>query len=275
MLTLSAVKTEWGVSASDTNNDVFFKTAIRQVVSRIRQRTDRGIAWVTDSITASGTTALVEVIGHGWRTGQVVWVESSNCTPTINGARTITRIDDDHVTIPSVTITTDGTFATLHPQVTKEIVALSSSRIWIPEQVTPFLSVSAVYDRLSDDSWELVDDEDYEVGRDCETQKAIEIIRLTGSYTQGIKFPRGQYALRARSRTTTVKVVLYTGTTIIPNEIVMAGISMASDLVERRGRGKDEASYSFEGVSRSAMTGDERMANLLSPDSILASWQAR
>lgn len=275
MLTLTAVKSEMGVSASDTGEDLSLQRAIRQVVARIRQRTDRGIAWVTDKIEAEGTTAVVRVIGHGWRTGHVVYVQSANSTPTIDGQRTITRIDEDTISIPSVTITTSGTFATLHPQVTKEICAISPVRLWIPEQLTPFLSVSAIYDRLQDDTWQLVKSADYEVGRDSEIEKAIEIVRLTDSFPQAIRFPRGQYALRRRSRTTTVKVVLYTGTTIVPEEIVMAGLSLVNDIWERAGRGKDESSFSFEGTSRSSMTGDERRDHLLSPDSILASWQAR
>jgi len=277
MLTLSAVKSEMGISATNTDENADLFRIIRQVVSRIRQRTDRGIAWVTDSITASsaGTEAVVEVIGHGWRTGQVVWIESSNCTPTINGVRTITRIDEDHISIPTITLTVPGTFATLHPQVTVEIRATNSARIWVPEQITPFQSVVSIYDRLSDDSWSLVAPADYEIPLYPETQKAIEINRLTGSFTQAVEFPRGQWGLRRRSRTTTVKVTVYTGMVIVPDEIVMAGLSMLNDVYERAGRGKDESSFSFEGTSRSSMSGDERMSHLLSPDAILASWQAR
>ena len=275
MLTLNAVKSETGIATTNTGDDADLLRVIRQVVSRIRQRTDRGIAWVTDSVKASGTAAIVRVIGHGWRTGQIISVAGSNSTPTIDGERTITRVDEDTISIPSVTITTEGTFATLHPKLTKEICAASAVRLWIPEQITPFLSVEAIYDRLDDDTWELVDDADYEITDDTTVEKAIQVNRITGSFPRSVQYPRGQYALRERSRKTTVKVIVWAGTPVLPEEIVMAGLSMVNDMWERAGRGKDEASFSYEGTSRSSMTGDERKEHLLSPESILASWQAR
>lgn len=275
MLTLTAVKSEMGILSTNTNDDADLLRLIRQIVSRIRQRTDRGIAWVTDNIEASGANAIVRVIGHGWRTGQTVKITGSDCTPTIDGERVITRVDEDHVTIPAITITTPGTYATLHPKSERQLPAITPTRLWIPEQITPFLSVCEVHDKLQDNTWSLVDAADYELSDNPEVSKAIQIYRLNGSFPQAVNYRRGQYGLAQRSKITTVKVSVWAGTPILPDEIVMAGLSLVNDIFERAGRGKDEASFSFEGTSRSAMSGDERRDHLLSPESILASWQAR
>ena len=277
MLTLSAVKSEIGIASSNTGDDADLFRIIRQVVSRIRQRTERGIAWVTDHVEQAGSAVKIRVIGHGWRTGQVVTIAGSNCTPTIDGQHTISRIDEDHITIPSITLTTvsDATFATLHPRMTKEMRSISGDRMWVPEQLTPFLSIDALYDREIDDSWTEVDTDHYELLDDPTSQKAVQINRLEGAFTRAIAYPRRQYGLRERSRLTTIKITVWTGAPVVPDEVVMAGLSLVNDMWERAGRGKDESSFTFEGSSRSVMTGDERREHLLSPDSIIASWIAR
>jgi hypothetical protein len=277
VLTLSAVKSEIGIAASNTGDDADLLRVIRQVVARIRQRTDRGIGWVTDSIVQDGAAVRLRVIGHGWRTGQVVKIAGSNCGPTIDGEKTITRVDEDHITIPSITLGTvpENAFATLHPKQTKEISAISSVRAWVPEQLTPFLSINEIHDRAPTDAWELVSAIDYELQDDPTVSKAVQIIRFTGAFLRAVKYPRGQYGLRERSRVTTIKISVWAGAPVIPDEVVMAGLSLVNDVWERAGRGKDEASFSFEGTSRSVMSGDERREHLLSPDAILSSWTAR
>jgi hypothetical protein len=277
VLTLSAVKSEMGIASSNTGDDADLLRVIRQVVARIRLRTERGIAWVTDNVEQAGSAVKIRVIGHGWRTGQVVRIAGSNCTPTLDGEKTITRVDEDHITIPSITLTDvpDSMFATLHPKSTKEVRAISTNRMWVPEQITPFLSVEAIYDRQSDDSWDEVDSDDYEVVDDPTVQKAVQINRLTGSFVRGVQYPRRQYGLRERSKFTTIKIEVWAGAPVVPDDVVMAGLSMVNDMWERAGRGKDEASFSFEGTSRSVMSGDERREHLLSPDAILSSWIAR
>jgi hypothetical protein len=277
VLTLSAVKSEMGIASSNTGDDADLLRVIRQVVARIRLRTERGIAWVTDNVEQAGSAVKIRVIGHGWRTGQVVRIAGSNCTPTLDGEKTITRVDEDHITIPSITLTDvpDGVFATIHPKSTKEVRAIGTDRMWVPEQITPFLSVEAIYDRQSDDSWDEVDSDDYEVVDDPTVQKAVQINRLEGSFVRGVQYPRRQYGLRERSKLTTIKIEVWAGAPVVPDDVVMAGLSMVNDLWERAGRGKDEASFSFEGTSRSVMSGDERREHLLSPDAILSSWTAR
>jgi hypothetical protein len=277
VLTLSAVKSETGIVTSNTGDDADLLRVIRQVVSRIRQRTDRGIGWVTDSIVQDGSAVRLRVIGHGWRTGQLVKIAGSNCTPSLDGERSITRVDEDHVTIPAITVSAfaENSFATLHPKQTKEIRALSSERAWVPEQLTPFLEINEIHDRAANDDWGLINADDYELQDDPTVSKAVQINRITGAFPKAVKYPRGQFGLRERSRTTTIKISVWAGAPVMPEEVVMAGLSMVNDVWERAGRGKDESSFSFEGTSRSVMSGDERREHLLSPDAILSSWTAR
>lgn len=277
VLTLASVKSEMGIAVSNTGDDADLLRVIRQVVARIRQRTDRGIAWVTDSIEQNGSAVQLRVLGHGWRTGQLVKIEGSNCTPTIDGQRTITRVDEDHVSIPAITLTdvAEKPYATIHPKITKEMRNSSNTRLWVPEQVTPFLSVESISERTVGEAWEIIDSADYDVTDDPTNSKAVEIVRSEGTFPRATRYPRGQYGLRERSNYTTVKITVWAGTPIVPDDVVMAGLSMVNDVWERAGRGKDEQSFSFEGSNRTSMSGDERREHLLSPDAILSSWTAR
>lgn len=275
MLTLAAAKQELGIGSTNTGRDADLLRDIRQVIARIRQITDRGIAWVSDSITQSDANVLVQCVGHGFLTGQVVTVYGSNSEPSIDGEHTITKVDADHFTIPTITLTADGTEASIHPLVVKQFKPIARERLWIPEQITPFLSLEELADVENDGTWTAIDTADYEMPENPHVTKAVEINRLTGWFPMGFEYPRGQYGLRRRSRENTVKATVFAGMPIAPEEVVMAGLSMVCDLWERYGRGKDESSFSFEGTSRSSMTGDERREHIFSPDSVLASWRAR
>jgi len=275
MLTLSAVKSEIGISASDMNADADLLRAIRQVVHRVRQRTSRGIAWVTDSIEAEATTAKLRVIGHGWRTGQVVTIAGSDTTPTLNGEKTITRVDEDHVRVTGTLSDVGTQFATLHPTVTIEANASSLTRLWVPESVTPFLSVDQLEDRTSETEWEDVDAEDYELVDDSTISRAVQIHRTVGTFPVAARFERNQWALRQRSRFKTSRITVWTGAPVLPEDVVMAALSMVCDLWSRAGRGKDEQSFSYEGANRTSMSGAERMSHVLSPEPVLLSWTAR
>lgn len=275
MITLAAVKSELGIISTSANDDRDLFRAIRQVVYRIRQKTDRGIAWLTDKIEQVDADVHIRVIGHGLRTGSIVKINGSNCTPNIDGEKTLVRISEDIVALTGTSITEPGDFASIHPKATREVRAQFPTKLWLPEQITPCLEIESIYDRQSDYSWIQVDAADYEIPDDPQTNKAVHVFRKNGIFTMAKTYKRGQWALRSPSTVTTAKVTVFTGAPVVPEEIVMAGLSMMSDVWERSGRGKDEASFSFEGASRSVMTGEERREHLLSPDAIMASWLAR
>lgn len=275
MLTLTALKLELGIKESNENLHPVLSQIISQVVSRIRHRTDRKIAWVSDQIIQRGADVAIRCIGHGLRSGQVVTIAGSNSTPTIDGDQTIGVIDQDTLSIAAITLTAAGTFATIHPQIIQEFRALARDRAWVPEQLTPFLELEELADLNGDNTWGVVDPADYKVPYDQRTSKGVLIERLDGWFTTITKFPRGQYGLREKSRTSGVRITIRAGMPEPPSELVMAGLSMCADLFERQGRGKDQASFSFEGVSRSSMAGAERKEHILSPDSIIESWRAR
>jgi len=166
-------------------------------------------------------------------------------------------------------------FATIHPFTVIEANASSQTRLWVPEQVTPFLSIDTLEDRISDTEWEEVDADDYDILDDQTRCKAVQIHRTTGTFPGAVRFDRHQWGLRQRSRFKMSRLSLWAGAPILPEEVVMAGLSMVCDLWARAGRGKDESSFSYEGTNRSSMSGDERMSHVLSPESVLLSWTAR
>lgn len=71
---------------------------------------DRIYRWngTTQNIVSTNAgTDEVEVTGHGFTTGQTIWIDGSTCTPSIDGKRTVTVVDANHFTV-GVDITTGG-----------------------------------------------------------------------------------------------------------------------------------------------------------------------
>jgi hypothetical protein len=61
---------------------------------------------ITGNTVANPT--VVTSVGHGLSTNDVIYIVNSNCSPTIDGQRTVTRIDDDTFSV-AVNVTTAGT----------------------------------------------------------------------------------------------------------------------------------------------------------------------
>lgn len=276
MLTLTQAKQELGIETPDTGDDPELSRLIRQIIHRIRQITMRGIAWTCDRVDSVSSKARLRVIGHGFRTGQTAKIRGSGLSALDNAtSHTLTVINQD-----TIELTVDGELLecqfTVHPLVTELVTPINSDRMWIPEKLTPLLEVKQIDDLIDDNTWEEIDDADYFFEpTDVRGQKIVEVIRTEGAFLIPMHVRRGQYALRKRSSQKTARIAVWTGSDIPPEEIVMAGTSLVCDLFERKGEGKDQASYSFEDVQRSAMSGVERMACLVGPTSVLNSWIAR
>lgn len=272
MLTLSQGKTELGIALSDSGDDGELLCAIRQVTARIRQQTMRGIAWVCDKVETVDEKARLRVIGHGLRTTDIVKVVGSG-VGELDDVHVITVIDDDTIEI-DVEADVEGRPFTVHPRRSKSIVPTRPDRIWVPEVLTPCLEVVQIEDNNGQDEWTVVSGSHWFTENEP-GDKIVEIERTAGLFKVPIEVRRGQFALRTRGAKKTVRVTVYEGSPIQPGEIVLAALSMVCDLYERAGRGKDEASFSFEDVRRQAMTGIERQEHVLSPTSVINSWVAR
>lgn len=274
MLTLNQAKIELGITSSDTGSDTELSRSIRQIISRIRQQTMRGIAWVCDRVLSVNSNAQLRIIGHGWRTGQIVKVSGSSVT-ALNDVHTITVIDSDTIEV-NIDVGNDieNTQFTVHPKTIKYIIPLNMNRIWLPEQITPCLEIVEIADNDGDNTWTALESDTW-FANNVSSQKIVEVERIEGVFLVPIEVRRGQYGLRIRGAKETVRITVYDGADIPPEEMVLAALSLVCDMYERAGRGKDEASFSFEDVRRQAMTGLERQEHVLSPTSVINSWVAR
>jgi hypothetical protein len=272
MLTLSQAKLELGIAGPDSGDDTELSRAIRQVIARIRQQTMRGIAWVCDHVENVENKAHLRVIGHGWRTGQTVKINGSGVT-ALDDVHVIRVVNQDTIEI-NVDTSLEGVEFTVHPRIAKDIIPKRQERIWIPEELTPCLEIVQLLDNDGNNDWTAVSADAW-FANNVAGEKIVEVERIEGSFLVPIEVRRGQFGLRTRGAKETVRVIVYGGSDVPPQEVVLAGLSLVCDMYERAGRGKDEASFSFEDVRRQALTGQERQEHILSPTSVINSWVAR
>lgn len=76
--------------------------------------------WLGSFIIANSAASptVITSYGHGLQTGDIIIVAGSNCTPTIDGERVVTVIDQSTFTIP-VAVTIDGTAGYFSRKVTE------------------------------------------------------------------------------------------------------------------------------------------------------------
>ena len=106
LTTLTALKVHLGISG--TTEDTLLTQIIRGVSSAVRAYCP-GIEFggvITSNSLANPT--VITAPGHGLSTGDTITIAGSNCTPTIDGQQTVTRVDDDTFTV-AVNVTVAGT----------------------------------------------------------------------------------------------------------------------------------------------------------------------
>ena len=275
MLTLTQAKAEIGISTPDSGDDVELSRNIRQVVTKIRRHTLRGVAWICDKVDSVDSKARLRVIGHGLRTGQQIKIVGSGLSALDDATHTVTVINAD-----TLELAVDGALETceftIHPKITELITPIRSDRMWIPSRLTPLIEINKIEDLDSNTSWVEIDsDYWYTQPEDVRGYNTIEVLRTEGTFAVPITVRRGQFPLRTRGVSKTVRLTVYGGADIVPEDVTMAGLSLICDLWERSGTGKDEGSYSFEDVQRSPMQGVEKHEALVGPMSVLNSWIAR
>jgi hypothetical protein len=272
MITLNQAKHELGIDLPDSGDDIELSRNVAQIITRIRRETGRGIAWVCDRVESVNSKARLRVVAHGFRTGQVVKIVGSGHN-LIDNVHTITVINQDLIEL-GVDGTIDEAQFTIHPRISLDLIPRKSQSFWVPEELTPCLEIIEIQDNEIDDTWTTISSNDWFAKR-VKGEKVVEVIRKLGSFRVPVNTRRGQYALRTLGATETVRIAVYGGTDIPPEDVTLAALSLVCDLYERAGRGKDESSFSFEDVRRQAMSGEERQSHVLSPKSVINSWVAR
>lgn len=107
LATLAEVKSQLRIATSNTTADSQLTQILRGVSGAIRQHVKSYLGGVLTSNSVA-SPSVVNAPGHGLQSGDIIVVGGSDSTPTIDGQRTVTRIDPDNFSVP-VNVTVAGT----------------------------------------------------------------------------------------------------------------------------------------------------------------------
>lgn len=283
MLSLHEIKSELFGPKADT------KTADDDVLSRYcseaiwnaRGVLGRPFCWRVDRIEKDGATLRIRSFGHGLVAGESVKIVGSTTTPSVDATYTVASVySENEIVVAFAGASLSGGLvqrAFLHPQKTIELIPTSLDSTWVPQQVLPWQSLVQIDKRVSRSEWEEVPDEEYTIPTpdDMPPHRSLRIDRVTGTWPLWVRFIRGQHAMPARSRMKTLRLTYWAGATQMPSDLRTALHSLVFDLYEMQGSGKDEESFSYEGVTTKKLSGEERKARLLSTDRILRQYATK
>lgn len=267
MVPLATLKDELGITSTDS--DTMLNRAIAQVTSIVRQRTNR---WIFGCGTATGSTSslTVQCLEHGLRAGAKVRLVNDAGTVTGNYViATATRHAFVTTTgLGSGTVTDEA--VSVHPYRETYCHGSGNYDLWLPAVLVPIevLSVCKV--------------NDLDVAFTQEEQDADpRSVRIRRNdltvWRREIDYRGNSLAFSVRRNSPEKSILLegYVGLRYLPGELENAVLSMCCELAELEGMPKDIQQSSFEGVSRSRLTGEERKQQLMSHDRILLSWKAQ
>ncbi len=129
------------VGLNNTSEDVLLAQLIGVCSDTIRGYAKQWIGSFIDS-NATGSPTVITCYGHGLQTGDVIVIAGSNCTPTINGERVVTVIDDSSFSVP-VAVTIDGTRGYFSRKLTEYYSGNGSQFFKLRQR--PVQSITSVY----------------------------------------------------------------------------------------------------------------------------------
>lgn len=139
LVLLASVKSSLGIT--DTAQDTKLTGLIRSASAIIRNYLTSYLGGLIASNTLANPTVIAS-IGHGLVTGDVVVIGGSNCTPTIDGSRVVTRISDDTFSVP-VNVTGAGTAGYYSKTQTDYYCGRGEALLILKD--SPVLSLTSVY----------------------------------------------------------------------------------------------------------------------------------
>ena len=138
--TLTRTKTHLGISG--TTEDTLLAQLIGNCSDAIRTYTKKWLGAFVISNTVANPTVLT-CYGHGLQTGDSITISGSNCSPTIDGARTVTWLSADTFSV-AVNVTTAGTAGYFSKTFT-EFYSGNGTR-YLHLRQSPVQSVTSVYE---------------------------------------------------------------------------------------------------------------------------------
>jgi len=138
LTTLATIKTQLGISGS--SEDATLKHWLRVSSALVRGYCGRYFGGFISGYTVANPT-VVESIGHGMETGDIIVAAGSGPGTSIDGEQTITRVDDDTFTVP-VNVAVAGTRGTYTRKLTEFYMGTGQRELLLRER--PVQSIASV-----------------------------------------------------------------------------------------------------------------------------------
>ena len=266
LTTLANLKTHLGIDVSDTSEDAALVQWLAAASSAIRTKLKgRWLGEVVSAISLANPT-VIECVGHTVETGDSLTFAHSNSTPTIDGARTATRINGSSFSVP-VNVTTAGTSATFAKSFTEFYCGDGTPKLVLSQK--PVLSITSIYSDSAGYYGEpagafgteklLVAGTDYALVRDnnAAPEKSLSgiVARITGVWPNASEKIRGLLSLGVTKGIGNLKVTYVAGYVNIPNDLQTACCNAVGILRRLAPNGASMQSESLDYYSYSLASG--------------------
>ena len=277
---LSAIKLHRGIDSADTSQDTSLTRFLRAATSAMRSYLKIYVGGFISANTLANPT-VVTSIGHGLASGDIIYIAGSNCTPTIDGERTITRVTSDTFTIP-VNVTVAGTAGNYTRKITEFLSGTGTNIIRLRQ--TPVISISALYEDTDGLFGQASDAFDSTTLLTSGTDYAIEFtqsgicktgrVRRVNSYWPGrYQTDAGLLVANYESGGGNIKVTYKSGYDPIPDDIQFAIANVVSEMIEGVKQGGPLSSESLDYYSYTKAGIEESRSMISSYRSMLAPYK--
>lgn len=272
------------VGLNNTSEDVLLAQLIGMCSDTIRGYVKR---WVGSFIASNavGSPTVVTCYGHGLQTGQTIVVAGSNSTPTIDGERVVTVIDQNTFSIP-VAVTVDGTQGYFSKKLTEFYSGNGSQFIQLKER--PVQSVSAVYldptgywgDSANGfaSATQLTAGTDFALVRDngAATEQSLsgQIARLGAAWPKPRSREPGLLTAVPGNAMGNIKVTYIAGFAPVPPRYQLACMQMCASVRSSRNLGGPVQSESYDYYSYQAKSAAEEALSMGSTKQLLSDLKA-
>lgn len=278
LTTLAAVKTDLGIVGS--SEDARLTSILRGVCWIVRSQCPSYCFGGVISAISIAAAAVVTAIGHGLNTGDKIVIANSNCTPTIDGERTVTVLTADTFSVP-VTTTVAGTAGNYGLKLTEFYAGNDAAELLLRQR--PVQSIEAIYeDQLAAygfaggafaSNTALAEGTDYALI--CE-QSGLSlsgiVLRIGGLWPGASEQLRGIIAQGRTKAAGNIKVVATYGFPVVPFDVVSAVHQIVAEQRRSLDTGGPLQSESFDYYSYSRMSSAEQSKVIGSAKAILAQY---
>lgn len=275
LATLSQIRQHLLIASGDTSQDTALTQWLSQVSTAIRSHLGgQYVGGVIQAATAANPT-VITCAGHGLETGDSITIAHSNTTPTIDGARTVTRLTDDTFTVP-VTVTVAGTAGTFARSYTEYYDGTGQREFQLAQR--PVLSITSLYEDPSAARGQATDAFAASTLLTAGTDYSFSgltgwVTRLNGVWTRPTYRDAGMLVGYPGSSNGSIKVTYVAGYVTIPADIVLACCQMVAECRRTAPAGAALQSESFYGYSYSLQSGADAVEQLTSAKRLLAKYK--